>query len=68
VKTGDEAILFGEELSADEVAHKIGTISYEVVCAIGKRVPRIYVDESTFEKGGTRCQEFSSLSVQDRKY
>jgi alanine racemase len=45
VEVGDEVILFGEDLSADEVAAAIGTISYEVLCAVDKRVPRIYVDE-----------------------
>ena len=43
VQPGDEAIIFGEEISVDKVAAKIGTINYEVVCAVGKRVPRIYV-------------------------
>jgi len=45
VRQGDEVILFGEDLPADEIADMTGTINYEVVCAIGKRVPRIYVDE-----------------------
>lgn len=47
VKVGDEVVLFGRqdgaEISADEVASKIGTINYEVVCGIGKRVPRVYI-------------------------
>jgi alanine racemase len=43
VMPGDEAILFGEGLPVDEVAEKIGTINYEVVCGVGKRVPRVYV-------------------------
>lgn len=43
VRPGDEVILFGEGLPVDEVAEKIGTINYEVVCAVGKRVPRVYV-------------------------
>lgn len=47
VKEGDEVIVFGhsgaEELSADELAQKIGTISYEIICLVGKRVPRIYL-------------------------
>jgi alanine racemase len=46
VRAGDEVILFGEEISVDEVAHNIGTINYEVVCGVGKRVPRVYVEES----------------------
>ena len=43
IRSGDEAILFGENPPVDEVAEKIGTINYEVVCAVGGRVPRIYV-------------------------
>nr|WP_092074842.1 alanine racemase [Dendrosporobacter quercicolus]NSL48981.1 alanine racemase [Dendrosporobacter quercicolus DSM 1736]SDN16527.1 alanine racemase [Dendrosporobacter quercicolus] len=43
VEEGDEVLLFGgSELSADEVAAHLGTINYEVVCMIGKRVPRDY--------------------------
>lgn len=47
VKIDDEVILIGrsgkEEITADEIANLTGTINYEVVCNIGKRVPRIYV-------------------------
>jgi len=43
VQPGDEVIMFGKEISVDEVADKIGTINYEVVCAVSRRVPRIYV-------------------------
>jgi alanine racemase len=47
VQVGDEAVLIGsqgrERLSAEEIAQKIGTIGYEVLCNIGKRVPRVYV-------------------------
>jgi alanine racemase len=46
VAIGDEAVLIGrqggEEIAADEVADLVGTISYEVLCRIGPRVPRIY--------------------------
>lgn len=41
VKQGDEVILFGKELRAEEVAGICGTINYEIVCGISKRVPRI---------------------------
>lgn len=44
VQAGDEAIVFGGELPAEEVAAKIGTINYEVVTTVGKRVPRVYVN------------------------
>ncbi|MBE6844879.1 MAG: alanine racemase [Ruminococcus sp.] len=48
VKEGDIVTLIGrdgdEEITADELAALYGTIGYEVVCGISKRVPRIYVD------------------------
>ncbi len=40
---GDEAIIFGKELGADEVAGICDTISYETLCNVGKRVPREYI-------------------------
>jgi len=47
VKVGDEVILIGEDgknkFTADIVGELIGTISYEVVCMVGKRVPRVYI-------------------------
>ncbi|MDP3177561.1 MAG: alanine racemase [Spirochaetaceae bacterium] len=45
LRSGDEVTLFGRGgPSADEVAAALGTINYEVVCMIGKRVPRVYRD------------------------
>jgi alanine racemase len=45
---GDEVVLLGtqgrERIDADELAARAGTISYEILCAIGKRVPRRYVE------------------------
>ena len=49
VKVLDEAILMGEDngvsFTADDIADIIGSISYEVVCAVSKRVPRVYLEE-----------------------
>lgn len=46
VKEGDEVILIGrqgsEEITAEEVAAKLDTIGYEVICDIETRVPRRY--------------------------
>lgn len=46
-KVGDEAVLIGrqgaEQITADEVAVRYGTISYEVTSALLPRLPRIYV-------------------------
>ncbi len=46
VSLGDEVILMGrqgrQQITAEEIAEKINSISYEVLCLIGKRIPRIY--------------------------
>jgi alanine racemase len=43
---GDEVVLLGaqgsERITAEELAAKIGTISYEVFCSVSARVPRLY--------------------------
>jgi alanine racemase len=48
VRPGDEVVLLGrqgdEEITADEWADLLGTISYEVLCGIGPRVPRTVVN------------------------
>lgn len=47
-ESGDIVTLIGRDgddiITADELASIYGTIGYEVVCGISKRVPRIYVD------------------------
>lgn len=47
VSIGEEAVLFGRqgpaEISIDEIAQKLNTISYEIVCGVNERVPRVYV-------------------------
>jgi len=49
VQIGDEVTLFGtdgeETISADELARIAGTINYEIVCNVGRRVPRIYLKD-----------------------
>ncbi|WP_346847684.1 alanine racemase [uncultured Clostridium sp.] len=47
VKIGDEVILIGKDnignvITADDIAESIGTVNYEVICDISKRIPRIY--------------------------
>lgn len=42
VNTGDEIVLLNEDFNADDMAEIENTISYEVLCNISKRVPRIY--------------------------
>ncbi|MBI5493050.1 MAG: alanine racemase [Deltaproteobacteria bacterium] len=47
VAVGDEAVIIGKQggevITAEEIAEKVGTISYEIFCNISPRVPRIYV-------------------------
>jgi alanine racemase len=46
VREGDDVVLIGgqgsERITADDIAAMTGTISYEVLCGISNRVPRIY--------------------------
>ena len=44
VRTGDVAEVFGFHLPVEEQAALCGTISYELLCAVAPRVPRIYLD------------------------
>ena len=46
-KEGDEVVLFGQQgketITVDEMATQAETISYEILCGVGKRVPRDYI-------------------------
>jgi alanine racemase len=47
-KTGDSVIIFGDTrrgafCDAGAAAEIAGTIPYEILCGISKRVPRVYV-------------------------
>ena len=44
VREGDEVEIFGAQQTVDEVADIVGTISHTVLCAVSKRVPRVYLD------------------------
>lgn len=39
----DDVILFGNVVSIDEVANRLHTINYEVICQITYRVPKVYI-------------------------
>ncbi|HET9911848.1 MAG TPA: alanine racemase [Anaerolineales bacterium] len=45
VKVGDEVILLGEGIRAEDLAEWMGTNEYEVMTNISARVPRVYVNE-----------------------
>lgn len=43
VHVGDEVEIFGKHQPADDLAAVLGTIPYELTCAVSKRVPRLYM-------------------------
>lgn len=45
VKVGDKVILIKDIEHIKQIASHLDTIPYEVLCSIGKRVPRIYMEE-----------------------
>ena len=48
VKLGDEVIIMGSDgkntILADDIGDATGTINYEIVCAFGQRLPKIYIE------------------------
>ncbi|MSZ67754.1 MAG: alanine racemase, partial [Actinobacteria bacterium] len=48
IKIGDEAVLLGtqgtETITANEIATRLETIGYEIVCGISSRIPRRYIN------------------------
>ena len=48
LKVGDEVVVMGESdgirNNADDFAAALGTINYEVLCMVSRRVPRVYVE------------------------
>lgn len=44
VREGDEAVLFGDAPTAWDVAERAGTNAWQALTAIGRRVPRVYVE------------------------
>ena len=44
VHVGDAVELFGQRQRVDDLAAVLGTIPYELTCAISKRVPRLYME------------------------
>lgn len=47
IEAGAEVVLIGRQgdafISAEEVADKLGTLNYEVICMLAARVPRVYL-------------------------
>lgn len=60
IRIGDEVVIFGNEggkgISLDALAKEAGTIPYELLCAVSRRVPRVYL------KGGKAIRVHNSLN------
>ncbi|MBQ1483923.1 MAG: alanine racemase [Eubacterium sp.] len=48
VHVGDEVIIMGSDgvnsVTAEDIANATGTINYEICCAFGQRLPKVYID------------------------
>ncbi|MBP3633112.1 MAG: alanine racemase [Oscillospiraceae bacterium] len=42
VQPGNEVMIIGTELPCEDMAYRLDTIAYEILCGINKRIPRIY--------------------------
>ncbi|OAZ69584.1 Alanine racemase [Bacillus siamensis] len=53
-KQGEEVVIYGKqkgaEISVDEIAELLGTINYEVVSVLSRRVPRFYIRDGEIIK------------------
>ena len=47
VKTGDEVIIIGSDgknsITVDDIAKATNTINYEIMCALGQRLPKKFI-------------------------
>lgn len=52
IDLGEEVTLYssdpGSNNTIDRVAAKLGTINYEIICMVGKRVPRVYIRDREY--------------------
>lgn len=50
ISKNDQVVLFGGEVSIDEVANRLQTINYEIICQITYRVPKIYIGKDWLDE------------------
>lgn len=41
-QVGDEVVIFGDQLTIEELANRLGTIPYEILTSVSRRVKRVY--------------------------
>ncbi|MBN1829815.1 MAG: alanine racemase [Deltaproteobacteria bacterium] len=60
IRLNDEVAILGrqgeEYISANEIAARAGTISYEILCALGKRAPRVFVNRGRADSVAPRLR------------
>ena len=56
-EAGDEVTLIGKGLDATRMADHCGTIPYEVLCSLSKRVPRTYRNQPAKQAGSTGVKD-----------
>ena len=61
IKPGDTVVLFGDYEknmpTAEEIAKLIGTINYEIICAVSRRVPKFYIESGNLIKVANRLTD-----------
>lgn len=54
IKIGDEVIIFGEDnMTVERMAKDLGTINYEILCMVSRRVSRIYMVKDAILQAGS---------------
>jgi len=66
VAVDDEVVLIGRQgedsIPVEEIADLCGTISYEILCGIAARVPRVYMREGRVVEVETLVQSLTSTA------
>ena len=64
-EVGEEIVLFGRqgeaEITIDEIAGIVGTLNYEILCGISKRVTRVYIKDGKVDSMKTLLGVRSSV-------
>jgi alanine racemase len=66
IQLNSPVILWGKGLPVEEIAHHAGTISYELLCAVSKRVKIAVNHERTLTAPVSDAQRPSCASTIDR--
>ncbi len=62
IQRGDTVEVFGEEIAVEEIADALGTINYEIVCMMSKRIPRVYLKDGKPVKTVDYIEKLSQIT------